>query len=348
MKILNLILIENFFLAAQEFSADNDRDAVNHTISKFKDLSQRASGNERDINYWRKQGFAAFEKYVSSLSASVSKRQTKTAIKSKDAIKILENDKAVVVVPVTKDASILYGKGTTWCTAATTSKNYFDEYYRDGITLIYFLCHDGSKFACSYDGGVRCFNAKDIEIPYEVIQDATGLTWDTVIAKVEHYDAAIEKNRYELGKVEDERIREFMTRPNVLNYPGMSVGTLRLVSLEISDGRILTVSSMRVKKIKSLWVEKDMDMHSIYSQQDFIIDKVLRAMAQTEDTQKANTIAPIIARNIYDYIKKVYPSDRDYAGNWIDMIYPGGEYRWIREHKHKFDEITKHIRAIAK
>lgn len=49
----------------------------------------------------------------------------------KGATKIYEDDRWLIIRPMTKDAAIYYGKGTQWCTAATESENYYDRYVED-------------------------------------------------------------------------------------------------------------------------------------------------------------------------------------------------------------------------
>ena len=53
-----------------------------------------------------------------------------------DAEKVYEDDKWLIVIPHTKEAAILYGKNTEWCTAAEESENMFDYYNNDGFLYI--------------------------------------------------------------------------------------------------------------------------------------------------------------------------------------------------------------------
>ena len=48
------------------------------------------------------------------------------------AEKVYEDDKWLIVIPHTKEAAILYGKNTQWCTAAEKSENMFDYYDEKG------------------------------------------------------------------------------------------------------------------------------------------------------------------------------------------------------------------------
>jgi len=53
---------------------------------------------------------------------------------------IFENNKTIVLRPRNKENSIFYGGGTKWCTTASLSQNYFNNYYnKDGDTLYYII-----------------------------------------------------------------------------------------------------------------------------------------------------------------------------------------------------------------
>lgn len=51
--------------------------------------------------------------------------------KLKDAEVILDSENWKIIIPATKEAAILYGKGTTWCTASMHGSNYFKTYTQD-------------------------------------------------------------------------------------------------------------------------------------------------------------------------------------------------------------------------
>ena len=49
-----------------------------------------------------------------------------------------EDDKWVIVRPLTFASSVKYGASTRWCTTYQAEKQYFERYWRQGI-LIYFI-----------------------------------------------------------------------------------------------------------------------------------------------------------------------------------------------------------------
>jgi hypothetical protein len=53
---------------------------------------------------------------------------------------VYEDENQKVYLIETKEASIIYGKGTEWCTSSEISKNYFNDYYhKRKLTLYYIL-----------------------------------------------------------------------------------------------------------------------------------------------------------------------------------------------------------------
>jgi hypothetical protein len=59
-------------------------------------------------------------------------------VKASDRIKVYEDDKILVVVPLTHMASCKYGAKTPWCVAVPSNDEHFNEYTENGI-LFYFI-----------------------------------------------------------------------------------------------------------------------------------------------------------------------------------------------------------------
>ena len=87
-----------------------------------------------------------------------------------EIIKEYEDDKWIVVRPLTFASSAKYGATTRWCTTYSKEKQYFEKYWRKGI-LVYFLNKiSGYKFAGykSLDGDneLSFWNAEDNRVDY--------------------------------------------------------------------------------------------------------------------------------------------------------------------------------------
>ena len=85
-------------------------------------------------------------------------------------IKEYEDEKWVVVRPLTFSASAKYGSSTRWCTTYQKEKNYFEKYWRRG-SLVYFINKEtGYKFAgykgLDGDSEFSFWNAEDSRVDY--------------------------------------------------------------------------------------------------------------------------------------------------------------------------------------
>jgi hypothetical protein len=159
--------------------------AGNRTISQYDviaDFDNLLSRNKiepqkRDINKYKtpEQVYDVVKYYEVQ---EPSKSQLQKQVKTNEAVKVFENDNAVVVKPLSKDASVCYGAGTKWCTSASSSHNYFNTYfYNAKVTLYYVIAKKDApsnydKVAVAvYPNGVKeCFLADDQSISYDKIQ----------------------------------------------------------------------------------------------------------------------------------------------------------------------------------
>jgi hypothetical protein len=111
-------------------------------IDAFDKLISRGIIQNKDINSYK--SIDELIGVVATGSSIITAAQQKRGVKSTSAIPkediAFENDKVVVVVPTTKEKSILYGRGSRWCTAAMGENNAFNSYYlEDRMTLYYVL-----------------------------------------------------------------------------------------------------------------------------------------------------------------------------------------------------------------
>jgi hypothetical protein len=72
-----------------------------------------------------------------------SKSEIKASIKHKGAKKIKENDRCSIYRIKTKEASVILGANTKWCTASGSSYNYFNSYYYDRNVNLYYILPKG-------------------------------------------------------------------------------------------------------------------------------------------------------------------------------------------------------------
>ena len=182
MKVEDIIfLIEGYKEATAEFSQQADQNVVKKLIDAFKDLVNRnqIKGNERNIDWWRKQGwekFSAFVKDKQNITSSTElKNQRKKVGKS---ITLDENNEWLIVVPLDKDASCFHGKDTNWCTTKPFSSEFESYFYDRSVTLIYFLNKKtANKWAIAvYDSGeLEFFDRNDNSINKDQFKQQTKI-----------------------------------------------------------------------------------------------------------------------------------------------------------------------------
>ena len=184
--LVSELLNEGYKEAQSEFSLVAGEEVAKEIISKYQELvdKNQVHGSERNIDYWRKQGWDLFKVFVTGQSS----KATKTSIKRKKApgksIVVSEDKEWLIVIPIDKDASCYHGKHTSWCTAIPQS-HHFQDYVSKGILLIYCLREDGSKWAiASYPNGeYELFNQEDDTISQDDFEYDTGLDLEQVISQ---------------------------------------------------------------------------------------------------------------------------------------------------------------------
>lgn len=196
-------IIESFKDAQREFLVQGKHDEVKSTIEKFKQLNNahKISGNEKDINYWRKQGFDSFKQFVEQQSSRPSKTQVKRQNVAGKSINLKETDDWLIVIPLDKNASCFHGKHTDWCTAKP-DQDHYEEYFTRGVTLIYAINKkNGEKYAiaasdANIEGDKAEFFDKDDNSMYEhEYESATGLDSKELINLAKTYNKEIEGGR---------------------------------------------------------------------------------------------------------------------------------------------------------
>jgi hypothetical protein len=189
MRFIEFGLFEGYKEVTQKFAQEADLAQVKDMIIVYRDLVDRnqVQGDERNIDWWGKQGWANFERFVSNKSKQKSKTQQK---KNKDPGKsytLAESNEWLIVVPLDKDASCFHGRGTDWCTTKR-QHDYFEEYFRDNnVTLIYFLQKKtGAKWACAVhmSGHEEWFDINDNAITNGEFSRQTGIPLDVAMKYV--------------------------------------------------------------------------------------------------------------------------------------------------------------------
>lgn len=210
--IESVVLIEGYKEAQVEFGSVAGEAEAKQAIDRFRDLVNRnqVQGNERNIDYWRKQGWDQFSKFVEEKSQIKSKRQQEKT--TGRAIVLRETPDWLIVIPLDKDASCFHGRNTDWCTTKR-DQSYFEQYfYRDDIVLIYFLqLQTGNKWAIACHTKteeVELFDINDKKINESTFQQQTGfdpMEFRTMALNRPEYQA-----KYKEAKQEYQELKKFI------------------------------------------------------------------------------------------------------------------------------------------
>lgn len=89
--------------------------------------------------------YNSFKEIRSAVSLATVKELDK--VLENQVIKEYEDDKWVIVRPLTFQASAKYGASTRWCTTYQKEKEYFERYWRSGVLVYFINKQTGYKFA---------------------------------------------------------------------------------------------------------------------------------------------------------------------------------------------------------
>lgn len=103
-----------------------------------------------------------------------SKNEIVKAIKENEISREYEDEDWIIVIPKTRDAAIVYGKGTEWCTAATSFANYFDCYNSRGPLYICIDKKTHRKYQLHFESNTYC-DEKDRQLDWPLAK-TMGMT----------------------------------------------------------------------------------------------------------------------------------------------------------------------------
>ena len=175
------IIKEGYKEAQTEFSAVIEPSKALELINQYKVLCQRnqVTGQERNIDYWRKQGVDAFARFVQQKLLTPSKTEIKRSKIPGNHIDLVDNAQWQIVIPLDKESSCFHGKNSDWCTTKPNA-NYFENYFYDkSVTLIYLLKKQTSNMwaiAChTKTDQIEMFDQQDNLLSAEEFRSQTGI-----------------------------------------------------------------------------------------------------------------------------------------------------------------------------
>jgi len=148
--------IANYF--TEHFSMDTYQ-----TLKEFMGYMEKDQIENKDVSTYKD-----LEDVRGAVTLASMKELTKDL--EGQVIKEYEDERWVVVRPLTFSASAKYGASTRWCTTYQREKNYFEKYWRRGILVYFINKQTGYKFAgykgIDGDSEFSFWNAEDSRTDY--------------------------------------------------------------------------------------------------------------------------------------------------------------------------------------
>jgi len=133
------------------------------TLKEFMDYMDKGQIENKDISNYKD-----LDDVRGAVTLASIKEYTKDL--ENQIIKEYEDEKWVVVRPLTFSASAKYGSSTRWCTTYQREKQYFEKYWRKGILVYFINKQSGYKFAgfkgLNGDAEFSFWNAEDQRVDY--------------------------------------------------------------------------------------------------------------------------------------------------------------------------------------
>ena len=185
MKIHEITLLFEGYPQAQTafiHQSGGDTTSVQKTIADFKQLVSRnqiKDVNQKNIDWWAKQGWDKFNVFVDQAAAIPSKTQMTRKKIPGQSINLVDDGQWLIVVPLDKEASCFHGRNSSWCTTKVHQEHFENYFYNNEVTLIYcFNKATGGMWAIAAHkrtDRMEMFTQQDASISAEKFTQLTGL-----------------------------------------------------------------------------------------------------------------------------------------------------------------------------
>lgn len=176
-------MIKDWALNAPEKALDNN--LIHNTIGSLKDNIKVFHEKQnipnafryKDLNdYIRKGDKKSWPiDFIDDVKAARNMLSASQAKKiKKQGVKLYDDDRWLVVIPLTHDASCYYGAGTRWCTTTKNNASYYNRYKESG-ELYYIIDKKGDEKYDDLHKAALNFSSNDVEV-YDSLDRQKKLT----------------------------------------------------------------------------------------------------------------------------------------------------------------------------
>lgn len=175
---------------------------------------------------------------------------------------VYQDDTWKVVIIKSRDASLYYGRGTTWCTSSTDSSMYFDDYMSRGLLFIFINTTNNAKYQGFYSFDFEWDEFKDpknntvypedifskemfdsiTEKASTMLEERFATVWENEAVVDEDYEIndtfkVIRVERINRYRVKNMKTGEFLSLPKGNTFTGVGFDeTYNILFLEINYG----------------------------------------------------------------------------------------------------------------
>jgi hypothetical protein len=226
------------------------------------------------------------EPFEETKSGKEIKKEISATIKTQTKL-IYDGAEGKISVPLAQEASMFWGQGTKWCTAANKD-NMFDQYNKDGHLYIIFL-NNGEKYQFHLQSG-QLMDVKDVEVDFEEFNKKYPWVFQNIKFTEEEQKLAVQQTRYAI---------QFIDKPSE---------ELKKLAVQ-QDGRAIQFIVNPSEELKKLAVQQN--GNAIY-----YIDNPSEEFQKLAVQQNGNAIYYI--KNPSEEIKKLAVQNYGYAIKYID------------------------------
>lgn len=187
-------LFENYHTTFNSFAKEfpDKEKEIATSINHFRKLQNTLQGDEKNIDWWAKQGWEKFNTFVQQ---NISKKTKSSLKKEQGDFYVLQDDSEwTILIPLDHQASCYHGAGTDWC-ISKQKHDYFYRYIFEDNKLLVFCIRKSDKnmWAILYNiknnhqtEEKKIFNfdsaykKDDSAINAETFKTETGLNLDTI------------------------------------------------------------------------------------------------------------------------------------------------------------------------
>ena len=221
--MVNHIKLYEIAATARNFEAFKVKYGKDVSDEQLKSIFDRFTKQQSRLQIKDIFKYASLKDLTSALETK-SGKEVEKSIKKSEANILVDNEKMMIVEPLSMAASLKYGANTRWCTTySDPEENKFEEYFSK-VTLVYFIdkVHN-TKYAIAFDKKnpqkvVEAFDEKDKSIDFLNVLKSFNITLEEISNKTLSPEQKIKLNQDNFRKEIEKQIVGDVINGNINLY----------------------------------------------------------------------------------------------------------------------------------